>query len=253
MGSAQASRRYQLKDCDESIEGDGTNYRGCQNKTINGKDCQKWKDQKPHEHNRTPETNPYKGLDGEHNYCRNPDGEPNIWCYTTHPDVRWEFCNPIECKDGDNCDFDDGTCTRLLCSNPAILDVCPVLCNRCDEKKNVCPRMVDASSGFDWPKTEAGENASIPCAKGYFGFKWRYCDAGRWAVEKHDCKPCQNEDEWWKDSAGWYCANWAGDDCSRAVEDWSKYKYTQEDENEILDKCQGSCQSCGAFSRDHFF
>jgi len=115
-----------------------------------------------------------------------------------------------------------------------------------------CPRMVDASSGFFWPKTRAGKIANIPCAKGYFGFKSRYCDAGRWDEETHDCKPCQNEDEWWKDSAGWYCANWAGHDCSRAVEDWYKYKYTQEDENEILDKCQGSCQSCGAFSRDHF-
>lgn len=32
------------------------------------------------------------------NFCRNPDGEDTIWCYTTDPDTRWELCDPIaEC------------------------------------------------------------------------------------------------------------------------------------------------------------
>jgi len=26
------------------------------------------------------------------NYCRNPDGEPTIWCFTTDPEKLWEFC-----------------------------------------------------------------------------------------------------------------------------------------------------------------
>ena len=29
------------------------------------------------------------------NYCRNPDGEPTIWCYTTDSRKRWEFCDPL--------------------------------------------------------------------------------------------------------------------------------------------------------------
>jgi len=27
------------------------------------------------------------------NFCRNPDGEPSIWCYTTDPNKRWDFCD----------------------------------------------------------------------------------------------------------------------------------------------------------------
>ena len=29
-----------------------------------------------------------------HNYCRNPDSEDGgVWCYTTDPDVKWEYCD----------------------------------------------------------------------------------------------------------------------------------------------------------------
>ena len=36
-----------------------------------------------------------KGL-GQHNYCRNPSSGSTIWCYTTDPVKRWEYCDPIE-------------------------------------------------------------------------------------------------------------------------------------------------------------
>jgi len=43
-------------------------------------------------HSRTIENYPNAGL-GHHNYCRNPDGElEGAWCYTTDPNVRWEYC-----------------------------------------------------------------------------------------------------------------------------------------------------------------
>lgn len=29
------------------------------------------------------------------NYCRNPDGEPSIWCYTVDKKSRWEHCVPL--------------------------------------------------------------------------------------------------------------------------------------------------------------
>lgn len=86
------------------IEGySSVNYKGRLDKTVSGRTCQKWSSQHPHNHSRTVGNYPGKGLnsvrtlDGnvyeDHNYCRNPDGERDIWCYTTDPDKRWEFCD----------------------------------------------------------------------------------------------------------------------------------------------------------------
>lgn len=68
-------------------------YRGRQNKTRSGKTCQKWTSQTPYSHTRTPDNYENKGL-GDHNYCRNPDGEDTIWCYTVDG-KRWEYCDPL--------------------------------------------------------------------------------------------------------------------------------------------------------------
>jgi len=78
--------------CDETLRGVGDEgYRGCQTKTRSGRTCQNWDSQTPHHHSRRNEA---KGSAGN-NYCRNPDGEPTIWCYTTDPAKRWEYCDPL--------------------------------------------------------------------------------------------------------------------------------------------------------------
>ncbi|XP_073667451.1 apolipoprotein(a)-like isoform X3 [Paramisgurnus dabryanus] len=77
--------------------GDGGSYRGTISVTKTGKTCQKWTSQKPHEHSRTPEKYPCKGL--EENYCRNPDNAQAPWCYTTDPETLWEECNVPNCED----------------------------------------------------------------------------------------------------------------------------------------------------------
>jgi len=79
--------------CDETLSGTrGAGYRGCQSKTKTGLTCQKWTDQSPHTHDRTPAVWPGMGLGG-HNYCRNPDRSETIWCYTT-TSQRWDYCIP---------------------------------------------------------------------------------------------------------------------------------------------------------------
>ena len=65
-------------------------FRGTVNTTLSGLTCQRWDSQSPHQHSNTPAKKPNAGL--TENYCRNPDGESNIWCYTTDPDKRWQYC-----------------------------------------------------------------------------------------------------------------------------------------------------------------
>jgi hypothetical protein len=69
----------------------GMNYKGCQNKTWSGRTCQNWMAQSPHQHNRCCT----HGYNWTHNYCRNPDNETTVWCYTTDPGRRWEYCSPL--------------------------------------------------------------------------------------------------------------------------------------------------------------
>ena len=63
--------------------------------TISGLECQAWSSQSPHTHDRTPEDPRFEGL-GDHNFCRNPDGEETIWCYTTDSGKRWEYCESLD-------------------------------------------------------------------------------------------------------------------------------------------------------------
>ena len=63
------------------------------NTTKSGLACQQWSSQQPHKHENTKP--------GDHNYCRNPDGETEdgggAWCYTMDPSKRWEHCSIPKC------------------------------------------------------------------------------------------------------------------------------------------------------------
>ena len=92
--------------CDETLRGrKNSDYRGCQDKTRSGRTCQMW----DCKHTNTcthaggslgkinKRWNTYVGKTGigNHNYCRNPDGEKTIWCYTTDRGKRWEYCDNL--------------------------------------------------------------------------------------------------------------------------------------------------------------
>ncbi|KAH8060839.1 DUF1800-containing protein [Aureococcus anophagefferens] len=77
---------------------DESDYRGTISVNRFGKTCQKWTSQTPNGHSRTPENYPDAGL-GDHNYCRNPDGEPGAWCYSADgAETRWELCSVPTCE-----------------------------------------------------------------------------------------------------------------------------------------------------------
>lgn len=119
--------------CDESLTGNGEDYRGCQSMTRSGLKCRKWGETSlvrrtglpDFYFNFKPKSNPNDGLDKYttidgseesdftispysgritgHNYCRNPGGKnpsgtsDGLWCYTeevTYDTDPWEYCDP---------------------------------------------------------------------------------------------------------------------------------------------------------------
>uniref|UniRef100_A0A671N1R0 Plasminogen n=1 Tax=Sinocyclocheilus anshuiensis TaxID=1608454 RepID=A0A671N1R0_9TELE len=85
-----------IQDCtEECMQCSGENYRGKISTTASGFTCQRWDSQKPHNHGYIPSALPDKYL--EENHCRNPDGEPKPWCFTTSPSKRWESCSIPRC------------------------------------------------------------------------------------------------------------------------------------------------------------
>ncbi|KAM3603515.1 uncharacterized protein V6R79_023870 [Siganus canaliculatus] len=80
---------------EDCIHCSGEDYRGKTSTTENGFTCQRWDAQKPHNHGYNPSALPEKYLEG--NYCRNPDGDPRPWCFTTNPAKRWDFCSIPRC------------------------------------------------------------------------------------------------------------------------------------------------------------
>ena len=83
----------EIKGTREELITNGSGYRGNQSVTRSGNSCQQWHSQSPHSHSNTPSNKPNAGLEG--NQCRNPDNSSTIWCYTTDPLTRWEYCDPI--------------------------------------------------------------------------------------------------------------------------------------------------------------
>jgi len=77
----------------------GHEYSGTLAKTVNGLTCQAWTSQDPQTHKELTDF-PEGSEEGAKNYCRNPDDSPDgPWCYTTDPDVRWEYCDVKFCEE----------------------------------------------------------------------------------------------------------------------------------------------------------
>ena len=81
-------------DCDETLYGrEEQEVQGCQTRTIGGT-VPAVDEPVPHAHAQTEDRFIDETLEEAGNYCRNPDGGDTIWCYTTDPEKRWEYCQP---------------------------------------------------------------------------------------------------------------------------------------------------------------
>ena len=65
--------------------------------TRRGYTCQKWSSQTPHRHEMHNDIVglSYDGV-GDHNFCRKIGGAKKPWCYTTDPNIRFDYCS--DCK-----------------------------------------------------------------------------------------------------------------------------------------------------------
>ena len=99
----QTLRRHQpeIKRSAKSVEDrgciptDGTAYSGNVNTTESGLTCEIWSESVDADYDYTDV--------GEHNFCRSPDDNDKVWCYTTDPGKLWEFCDVPICPRVINC------------------------------------------------------------------------------------------------------------------------------------------------------
>jgi hypothetical protein len=78
----------------------GNTYHGYHYLTVSGRLCQRWDEQRPHNHSYTDATYfPDAKLGDAANFCRNPDDDPDgPWCFTMDPDQQRETCNIPICS-----------------------------------------------------------------------------------------------------------------------------------------------------------
>jgi len=128
-GAIQGMKMWQSTGTTTSIDcykGDRASYRGRKTSTNSGRICQNWASKSPHDPYRTAlqkRALQDPNYDLTSNYCRNPDGEPEPWCYTTDKEKPWEHCGIPKCSVGGNgcgkrwfeCASDEECCSGLTC------------------------------------------------------------------------------------------------------------------------------------------
>lgn len=156
-------------------------YKGNQNKTVSGRTCQNWRCSENgtcthtggslntiiSNKNNTSWNDQY-GI-GNHNYCRNPDGEPQgIWCYTNEKSKRWEYCDPLSNNEdhwldgygwhSDGCCDNDDRYYMCVKSGAEVSDIScrydDIACMRDRERRNLM-------GNFDAPATPLWKSGEI--------------------------------------------------------------------------------------------
>ncbi|CAH1232239.1 PRSS12 [Branchiostoma lanceolatum] len=76
--------------------GNGESYRGSHSSTESGAPCLNWSETLDRPFNTRRFSNGERGI-GDHNYCRNPDGDVRIWCYVAGEE-RYDYCDLLQCN-----------------------------------------------------------------------------------------------------------------------------------------------------------
>ncbi|KAK3540088.1 hypothetical protein QTP70_025653 [Hemibagrus guttatus] len=94
-----AGQQCEINLNEKCVSGQGYDYRGTWSISSSGTECINWNSTLLREKKftaRKPDTR-ILGL-GNHNYCRNPDGDSRPWCYIyKKSQIVWEFCSIPNC------------------------------------------------------------------------------------------------------------------------------------------------------------
>ncbi|XP_069756052.1 hyaluronan-binding protein 2-like isoform X2 [Narcine bancroftii] len=99
----------------ECYQGNGVSYRGRVKQTERGKRCLHWSSNLLlKEVIGTHMKNPSKYGIGDHNYCRNPDGDEKPWCYfkVKHDKLNWDHCAISQCTTASGAQHQRTTTTK---------------------------------------------------------------------------------------------------------------------------------------------
>uniref|UniRef100_A0A8C7JTR5 Plasminogen n=1 Tax=Oncorhynchus kisutch TaxID=8019 RepID=A0A8C7JTR5_ONCKI len=166
-----------VQDCsEECMHCSGEDYRGKISTTENGYTCQRWDAQKPHNHGYSPS----KYL--EEDYCRNPDGDPKPWCFTTSPSKRWDFCSIPRCTSEPptvveelTCSTGDGGAYRGTVAVTTSGKACQVWAAQTPQKHNRTPDNYPCK-GLDLNYCRNPDNERMPwCYTTDPETRWEYC------------------------------------------------------------------------------
>ncbi|XP_003790859.1 kremen protein 2 isoform X2 [Otolemur garnettii] len=96
--SAESLHSPGLSEC---FQVNGADYRGHQNRTGPrgaGRPCLFWNQTQQHSYSSASDPHGRWGL-GAHNFCRNPDGDVQPWCYVaeTEEGIYWRYCDIPTC------------------------------------------------------------------------------------------------------------------------------------------------------------
>ncbi|DAA20561.1 TPA: kringle-containing transmembrane protein 1-like [Bos taurus] len=162
----------------------GADYRGTQNWTAlqGGKPCLFWNETFQHPYNTLKYPNGEGGV-GEHNYCRNPDGDVSPWCYVAeHEDgVYWKYCEIPTCQMPGNlgCYKDHGNPPPLTgtskTSNKLTIQNCISFCRSQRFKFAGIESGYACFCGNDPDYWKYGEAASTECSSVCFGDHTQPC------------------------------------------------------------------------------
>ncbi|XP_078610680.1 tenascin-X-like isoform X3 [Branchiostoma floridae x Branchiostoma japonicum] len=83
---------------EDCYHGNGEDYRGQASTTEKGSQCVKWSASDFFQYSSHEYTQGEFGI-GDHNYCRNPDGDAKPWCYAD-AEGTYEYCAIQQCRNG---------------------------------------------------------------------------------------------------------------------------------------------------------